>query len=66
MVAGQGAAAAAFTPASPAEPVEPAVDDRATRKAEAIARVRQLESRLIEDETVKAAQRDELWLARLS
>jgi DNA-binding transcriptional MerR regulator len=48
MVAAQDAAAAAF--ASPAEPVAPIIDDRATRKAKALARVRQLESRLIEDE----------------
>jgi hypothetical protein len=49
MVAAQKAAAA-VTPPSPAERVAPIIDDRAARKAKAIARVRQLESRLIEDE----------------
>jgi DNA-binding transcriptional MerR regulator len=39
MVAAQNTAA--FTPPSPAEPLEPVIDDRAARKAKAIARVRQ-------------------------
>jgi len=48
-------AAAAFTPPSSAEPLEPVIDDRAARKAKALARVRQLESRLIEDERAQNA-----------
>ena len=56
MVAAQDAAAAAFTPPSPAEPPEPIVDDCETRKVEALARVRHLESQLIEDEPVVPAQ----------
>jgi DNA-binding transcriptional MerR regulator len=50
MVAAQDAAAAAYTPLPPPAPVEPVIDHRETRKAKAIARVRQLKSRLIEDE----------------
>ena len=57
MVAAQVAAVAAFTPASAAEPPEPVIDDRAARKAKAIARVRQLESQAIEDEPVVPARR---------
>jgi hypothetical protein len=57
VIAAQDAAAAAFAPLSPAEPPEPAVDEHAARKANAIARVRQLESQLIEDEPVEPARR---------
>jgi len=57
IVAAQSATVAAFTPPSPAEPVEPVVDDRETRMAKVVARVRQLESQLIEDEPVVLAQR---------
>jgi hypothetical protein len=57
-------AAAAFTPLSPAEPVGPVVDDRAARKAKALARVRQLESQAIEDEPVVPLQSvDSGWCA---
>jgi hypothetical protein len=56
-VAAQGAAVAAFTPPSPAEPPEPIVDDCETRKVEALARVRHLESQLIEDEPVEPGRR---------
>ena len=56
-VAAQDAAVAAFTPASAAEPPEPIVDDRSARKANALTRVRQLESQLIGDEPVAPAQR---------
>ena len=57
MVAAQDAAAVASSPPSPAEPVELVIDDRATRKAKTIARVRQLENRLIEDEPVEPERR---------
>jgi hypothetical protein len=57
MVAAQDAAAAAFTPPSPAEPPEPIVDDCETRKAKAITRVQQRESKLIEDEPVEPRRR---------
>jgi hypothetical protein len=57
MVAAQDAAAAAFTPPSPAEPLDQVVDERAALTAQAIARVRQLESQLIEDEPVVPAPR---------
>jgi hypothetical protein len=50
-------AAAASTPPSPVEAVEPLVNNRAARKAKAIARVWQLESRLIEDEPVVPGRR---------
>jgi hypothetical protein len=53
MVAAQNDAAAALSFPSPAEPLEPVIDDRAARKAKAIARARQLESQLIEDEPVE-------------
>src|SRR6516164_7119704 len=56
MVAVQDAAAAAFTLPSPAEPLEPVLDDRAALKAKMPARVRQLESQLIEDEPVVPLQ----------
>ena len=52
MVAAQDAAAVASSPPSPAEPVEPVIDDRESRRAKAIARARQPESQLIEDEAV--------------
>jgi hypothetical protein len=58
MVAAQDEGVAdASAPPSPAEPVEPVIDDRETRKAKAIARVRQLESGLIEDEPVMPGRR---------
>ena len=56
-VAAQDAAAAAFTPPSPAEPPVPLVDDRLTREPKVLARVRQLESQLTEDEPVVSARR---------
>jgi hypothetical protein len=53
MVAAQNAAAA-FAPSSRAEPVAPVIDDHgAARKAKAIARVRQLESQVIEGERAR-------------
>jgi hypothetical protein len=52
MVAAQDAAVAAFPPSSPANPPEIGVDHRAALKAKAPARVRQAESKLIEDEPV--------------
>jgi hypothetical protein len=55
MVATQDAAAA-FTPSSHSEPLDPVVDQRAL-KAEAPARVRQLESQLVEDEPVAPERR---------
>jgi hypothetical protein len=49
-VAAQDAAALTLpSPAEPVEPLEPVIDDRAARKAKAIARVPQLESQLIDD-----------------
>ena len=55
-VAAQDAAVAAFARLSPAEPLDPVVDQRAL-KAQAPARIRQLESQLIEDEPVEPARR---------
>jgi hypothetical protein len=56
--AAQNSAATAFIPSSPAEPLEPIVDDRETRKAKApLARVRQLESQLIENEPSAPVQK---------
>jgi hypothetical protein len=57
MVAALGAPAAVFTPPPPTEPPEPVVDDRETRKAKALARIRQLESQAIEDEPVEPARK---------
>jgi hypothetical protein len=51
------AAQDAFNPPSTVEPPEPAVDDRAAPKANALARIRQLESQLIENDRVVPAQR---------
>ena len=56
-VAAQDEAAAVFAPPSPAEPLEPIVDDCQTHKVKAPARVRQLESQLIEDEPVVTGRR---------
>jgi hypothetical protein len=56
VVATQDAAVAAFTHPPYTKPPEPVVDDRAAPKAKALARVRQLESQLIEDEPVEPVQ----------
>jgi hypothetical protein len=56
MVAVQDAAVGAFTRLSPAEPLDPVVDERAL-KAKAPARVRQAESKLIEDEPIVPGRR---------
>ena len=50
-------AAAAFAPQLPAEPVAPVTDNRAARKAKALAGIRKVESKLIEDQPIEAAQR---------
>ena len=61
-VAAQDEAIAVFVPPSPAERPEAAVDDCESRKAKALACVRQLEGQRIKDEPV--ASEDELGLVR--
>jgi hypothetical protein len=57
MIATQDAAATVFTPPTHSEPLEPVVDDRVARKAKAQVRIRQLESKAVEDEPVEPTRR---------